>query len=125
MTEKKSDTSASNHWPDALDALAAAPAYHTVLLENDRVRVLDTRIAPGQQTPVHTHGWPSVYYVLGWSDFVRYDAEGNVVLDSRTLATRPEAGAVLWAAPLGPHSARNVGSTELRVIAVELKGPSV
>ena len=28
-------------WPDALDAVVAAPQNHKVLLENDRVRVLD------------------------------------------------------------------------------------
>jgi len=31
-------------WLDSFDALAAAPAYHRLLLENDEVRVLDTRV---------------------------------------------------------------------------------
>ena len=34
-----------------LDAMTAAPDHHKVLLENDKVRVLDTRLGPGQQTP--------------------------------------------------------------------------
>jgi quercetin dioxygenase-like cupin family protein len=50
-------------WPDSLDALLAAPRHHTLLLENDRVRVLETRIPAGQLVPVHTHPWPSVLYV--------------------------------------------------------------
>ena len=104
-----------------LDALAAAPDHHEVLLENDQVRVLDTRIAPGEATPVHTHRWPSVLHVLTFSHFVRTDADGTVLLDSRTLPSPPADGSTLWAAPLGPHSARNVGERELRVIAVELK----
>ena len=29
-----------------LDAMAAAPDHHKVLLENDKVRVLDTRLGP-------------------------------------------------------------------------------
>ena len=41
------------------------------------------RIAPGDRTPVHTHRWPAVLYVLSWSDFVRYDDKGEVLLDSR------------------------------------------
>jgi putative transposase len=45
-------------WPDSLDALAAAPESHRLLFENDAVRVLETRIAPGQATQVHTHRWP-------------------------------------------------------------------
>jgi hypothetical protein len=31
-------------WPDSLDAVVAAPKHHQLVLENDRVRVLDTRI---------------------------------------------------------------------------------
>jgi hypothetical protein len=116
-------TGGGNDWPESLDAMVAAPDHHEVLLENDQVRVLNTRLGPGETTPVHTHSWPGVLYVLAWSDFVRYDAEGKVLLDSRTLGSRPEAGTALWSAPLGPHCAKNVGDQELRVIAIELKSP--
>jgi predicted metal-dependent enzyme (double-stranded beta helix superfamily) len=51
-------------WPDSLDALVAAPDHHTLLLENDRVRVLITRIAPGDITPIHTHRWRGIPMVL-------------------------------------------------------------
>ena len=68
----------------ALDAMVAAPAHHEVLLENEHVRVLDTRLAAGEATPLHIHPWPSVLYVLSWSDFVRYGNEGQVLLDSRS-----------------------------------------
>lgn len=101
--------------------MVAAPAHHEVLLENEHVRVLDTKLGPGESTPVHTHPWPSVLYVLSWSAFVRHDCEGNVLVDSREWSSTPEKGTTLWAAPLGPHSAKNVGTGELRVIAVELK----
>jgi quercetin dioxygenase-like cupin family protein len=46
-------------WEESLDALSAAPAQHRLLFENAHVRVLDTRIAPGERTPVHTHRWPA------------------------------------------------------------------
>ena len=62
-----------------LDALVAAPDHHRVLLENEHVRVLDTKVRPGETTPIHVHPWPSVLYVLSWSDFVRYDPAGNVL----------------------------------------------
>lgn len=104
-----------------LDAMSAAPDHHEVLFENDRVRVLDTRLGPGERTPVHTHQWPAALYVLSWSDFVRYDPDGKVLVDSRTMASKPQVGASLWSAPLVPHYVRNVGKTELRVIAVEVK----
>ena len=36
---------------------------------HERVRVLETRIEPGDATPVHTHRWPNVQYVLSGTDF--------------------------------------------------------
>jgi mannose-6-phosphate isomerase-like protein (cupin superfamily) len=123
MQNEPDTSNTPGEWPASLDAMSAAPDHHTVLLENEHVRVLDTRIGPGERTPVHTHPWPSVLYILSWSDFVRYDSDGIVLLDSRTFPTSPVAGTTLWSAPLGPHSARNVGSQVLHVIAVEVKKP--
>ena len=105
----------------SLDAMAAAPAHHRVLLENDRVRVLDTRLAPGDTTPVHEHAWPAVLHVLSWSDFVRIDRDDNIVLDSRAAGMNPETGAIFRGQPLAPHAVRNVGARELRIIAMEIK----
>jgi len=107
-------------WSDELDAVAAAPAHHHVLLENERVRVLETRIEPGDSTPVHTHRWPNVQYVLSSADFVRYDGDGRVTRDTR-VSGPPQPAAALWSGPLPPHSLENVGETELRVIMIELK----
>ena len=107
-------------WPAALDALVAAPRHHTLLFENAAVRVLDTRIPSGDRTPLHTHRWPSVLYVLSWSAFGRRDAADRVLLDSRTLGG-PAPPDVLWSPPLPPHSLENVGAAEIRVISVELK----
>jgi quercetin dioxygenase-like cupin family protein len=104
-----------------IDAMTAAPDHHRVLLENAYVRVLDTRLEPGRRTPVHTHEWPATLYVLSWSDFVRYDPSGQILIDSRNMGTSPLAGEALWAAPLVPHYVENVGSASLHIIAVELK----
>ena len=103
-----------------LDAMIEAPDHHEVLIENDRVRVLDTCVKPGERTPVHAHEWPAALYVLSWSDFIRRDPNGEVMVDSRQ---RPmgTTGAGLWLEPLPPHSIENVGSCDLRIIAVEVK----
>jgi hypothetical protein len=108
-------------WPTELDAMAAAPDHHELLLENDRVRVLDSLVKPGESTPVHTHEWPSVLYVIGFSDFVRRDAQDNVLFDSRESADKPVSGQAFWSEPLRPHYVANVGTEEIRVISVELK----
>ncbi len=99
----------------------AAPAHHQVLLEKERVRVLGTRLGPGKATPVHTYLWPSVLVVLTWSDFICYDRDGKVLLDSRVLPSCPENGTTLWPGALSPHSAKNVGDKQLRVLVVKLK----
>ncbi|MFN7986242.1 MAG: hypothetical protein U0529_02150 [Thermoanaerobaculia bacterium] len=104
-----------------LDAMAAAPDHHALLLENGSVRVLDTRLRPGERTPVHAHEWSAALYVLSWSDFVRSAPDGTVLLDSRTMAAAPPVGSVLWAGPIGPHRVENVGATDLHVLAVEVK----
>jgi len=104
-----------------LDAMSVALGHHDLLLENESVRVLDTRLDPGERTPIHTHQWPAVLYIQSWSDFIRYDADGNVLLDSRTMSSAPAVGSALWAAPLQPHFVRNVGEHALHIVAIELK----
>lgn len=104
-----------------LDAMSAAPDHHDILMENEQVRVLDTRLGPGERTPIHTHCWPATLYVMSWSDFIRRDAEGNVIVDSRDWERRPVVGEALWLPPLPAHSVENLGDADLHLIAVELK----
>jgi mannose-6-phosphate isomerase-like protein (cupin superfamily) len=105
---------------DPLDAVAAAPGFHRVLLENERVRVLETRIRPGEVVPLHTHRWPAVYYHVSRGEIVRRDGEGRVTFDSRV--TPMGSAEATWAGPLGPHTLENVGGTEVWVVSVEVKG---
>jgi hypothetical protein len=107
-------------WPDSLDALVAAPKHHKLVLDNDRVRVLDTRIPAGDLVPVHTHRWPAVYYTISGGDFVRCDGDGNVLLDTRI---RPHAAGqpARFIESLPPHSIENVGTSEIHLISVEMK----
>ena len=120
MTAEQGEADDAWPWPDSLDALSAAPQHHTLLFENEHVRVLETRIPPGDRAPVHTHRWPSVLYIFSWSDFIRRDADGKLVVDSRA-AGGSAPPAVLWSPALPPHSLENVGAREIRVVSVELK----
>ena len=117
---KKSDGNAWP-WPDSLDALMAAPKHHSLLLENERVRVVHTHIRIGDFVPVHTHRWPGVVYVLSASDFVRRDEKGNVVFDSRLGPPSHKTAAVQWIERLPPHSVENVGDAEISLYIVEIK----
>jgi hypothetical protein len=93
---------------------ASAPGY--AFLSNPNI----AEGPPGETVPLHTHRWPSALYVRIWSDFVRRDAEGSMMVDSRTITKVPEESA-LWSGPLPPHTLENVGASELRAISVELK----
>lgn len=108
-------------WPDELDALVASPQHHKLLFENELVRVVDANIAPGEITNVHTHQYPASLYFLSWSNFIRYDEKGNVLVDSRTLSKTPTVGSALWSGPLAAHSLKNIGDKNLHVISVEIK----
>ena len=108
-------------WPDHLDAVIAAPQYHVVLLENERVRVLDTRVPVGEIVPVHTHRWPALYYTIVAGDFIRRDPEGNVLFDSRTVTGLLKRSDATFMESLVPHSVENVSSVEIHLISVELK----
>jgi quercetin dioxygenase-like cupin family protein len=110
-------------WPESLDALVAAPGFHTLLFENDDVRVLDTRIGPGETVPVHTHRWPAALYVLSAGHFVRRDGEGSILTDPRAAGALLAPGAAIWIEALPPHTLENVAGVEIRVINIELKRP--
>jgi len=91
------------------------------MFENERVRVLETRIPPGDFVPVHTHRWPCAMYVARQSDFIRRDPEGNVLFDSRRVGSPPTEPMTQWIPPMAPHSVENVGNVEILLITTELK----
>jgi hypothetical protein len=109
-------------WPDSLDALVAAPDNHRLLFENEAVRILEVRIGPGQLVPVHTHRWPSAVCVVKSSDFIRHDADGNLLFDSRTMEPQSSVPTVQSIGPLPPHSVENIGDSEILLFTTELKG---
>jgi hypothetical protein len=106
---------------DKLDALIAAPQHHRLLFENEFVRVLDANIPAGEMTNVHTHRFPASLYFISWSNFIRYDAAGNVLVYSTQLEKVSAVGSVLWSDPLEPHSLKNAGEKALHVVCVEIK----
>jgi quercetin dioxygenase-like cupin family protein len=45
----------------SFEPIIAAGNYHVPIFENDRVRVLQVEIMPGETVPFHQHGTPSVF----------------------------------------------------------------
>ena len=60
MTEELA-TMDPESWDPSLDAVVAAPKNHKVIFENERLRVLEVVLEPGEEEPVHHHRWPSVF----------------------------------------------------------------
>ena len=108
-------------WPDDLDATVAAPDSHTVIFENDLVRVLEIVLASGTKEPEHTHRWPSVMTVIAPAR-IRFFAGGELAYESREAepaGPRPPQ----WMDPEGPHSVENIDTCVFRAHRVELKRP--
>jgi beta-alanine degradation protein BauB len=104
------------------DELAAAPGNQVVgtshLFENDRVRVWEVRLAPGERTPFHAHVlryfWTCVdpgvgrqRYADGTMKVLRY--HGGDTLYSEHSSEAPML-----------HDLENVGETPVRFVTVEL-----
>ena len=109
-------------WPDSLDALAAAPAFHRLVLETDDVRVIETVIAAGETVPLHTHRVAQRH--LRGGQRRRGSARPRRGCPHRLAHRRRAAGG--WyrgpgPRPMPPHTVENVGGTEIRLVIVELK----
>ena len=96
----------------AADPICTDPDKYQVIFENDRVRVLEYRDRPGDQTVPHRHP-DSVMFTL--SGFRRRLHAGQ---GTRDVAL--EAGRAHWLAAQ-VHAGENTGTTPTHVLFVELK----
>ena len=110
-------------WPDSLDALVAAPSHHELLLEDERIRVLHTRIPAGDVVPLHTHRWGGMAYVISFSHFIRRNQEGEILFDSRGAGDPPNVPCAQWMQALPPHTVENLGPLPISILIVEVKDP--
>ena len=95
------------------DPVKLSPALYTIRFENDRVRVLEYRLRPGQKEPMHSHP-PGVVYAFSDATFRSISPDGTVA------ESRGKAGDLSWRDGT-THSAENIGSTEAHALAIELK----
>jgi quercetin dioxygenase-like cupin family protein len=98
----------------APDPVAVYPENYQVLLENERVRVIDFRLARGAKEAAHRHPTHVVYVITGFE--IRFTFP-----DGSTGLRETRDGQVLWSDPV-THASENVGETDAHGILVELKG---
>ena len=89
-------------------------ALRSELLENAAVLVVETTYPAGGSVPLHEHHFPHVLYVIEGGTLQTTAPDGNVT----RLEVRP--GQVFWR-DAQSHSTRNLGSTPLRIVEVEIK----
>ncbi len=79
MVEPRSDGTDPAGWDPELDALVAAPDNHTVLYEDESIRVVSVTIQPGETEKPHHHRWPSVFVIDSMVKARDFDGEGNEI----------------------------------------------
>jgi quercetin dioxygenase-like cupin family protein len=97
----------------AQDMVKVAPKNCKVLLDNDRVRVIRVVTKPGEKIEMHSHP-ANITYALT-SGKVKF-----TLSDGKTEEREMKAGQAIWS-EAASHSADNIGTTEARVVVIELK----
>jgi quercetin dioxygenase-like cupin family protein len=95
------------------DPVKIAPDHYKVLLDNDRVRVLEITDKPGDKIAMHAHPAMVIYALEPVQTKFTYP-------DGKTQDFKLEKGQAVWSDPLS-HSTENIGATGTHLIVFELK----
>jgi len=97
----------------AQDAVEVAPHVYRVLFENERARLLEVRMKPGQSSAMHSH---PAYVIYGLDEGkVRFSAPSG-----ESAEVEVKAGDVMWREP-EEHAVDNIGTTDAHALLFELK----
>ena len=100
----------------AQDAAKVNPRSYRVLLENDKLRVLEYRSRPGFGVCGQgKHSHPAHLTVA------MTDAKVKVITeDGKVITEEPKAGAVFWS-PAETHTTENISGRPMRAYLIEIK----
>ncbi len=96
------------------DPLRLYPANYALLLENERVRVLDFRLERGATEELHEHPAHVAHVLQGFR--IRFTFP-----DGRTAIREAKTGDVLFSEAVA-HASENIGDTDAHGLLIELKG---
>jgi hypothetical protein len=102
----------------AQDSVKVAGNMYKLVLENDRVRILDVKIAPGAKAAMHSH--PDLVAVVLEPSTIKWTTP-----DGKSRQSGPEfkRGGV-QDMKAETHTSENIGKTAAHVILVEFKKPA-
>lgn len=95
------------------DPAAVYKDNYKILLENDRVRVMDFKLRKGDSEDFHMHPAHVLYVITGFQIMFKLP-------DGRVAIRRTKAGDVLFSEAV-THSPTNIGDTDAHGILIELK----
>lgn len=101
---------------DVLPYFEASPEYYKVISESDDMRVILATWPPGAKDNLHSHPGNFAVYILSDCHRKIYKADGKVVSDKKL---KPGKSAIKK--PVKAHVFENVGSTECKILLVEMK----
>jgi quercetin dioxygenase-like cupin family protein len=96
------------------DVLKSAANAYKLLMENEKVRVLDIHLKPGEKAPMHNHPNNHVVYIMNNAKFKLTFSDGKS--DEFDL----KAGQAIWM-KAGSHATENIGTSEGHNLVVEVK----
>jgi quercetin dioxygenase-like cupin family protein len=95
------------------DAVKVAPHAYKVVVENDKVRVLEYRGTPGVKTEMHSH--PAVVAIAIGGGKFKFTLPGG-----QSMEIELEQGHAMYM-DASEHATENIGTSEGHIILVELK----
>jgi quercetin dioxygenase-like cupin family protein len=92
---------------------ASSNVYKKVLLENDKVRVMEVEFKPGTTAAWHSHPNHTIYALTSGKIEITEKGKSASSMDIK-------AGTALYM-PAVTHMAKNVGTTTIKLIVTEMK----
>ena len=102
-----------------------------LVFEDNKIKVWEFNLEPGERTPVHTHEMDYVLYVISGSTLEVFDSDDQFVMplefrDGDVLPLRLEGDELVVSGNESlrvpaTHSARNAGASRYRELLIEKK----
>ena len=95
------------------DAVNIAPHIHSVIFEDNKMRVLKVIVKPGDKAAMHWHP-QNINYILS-SGTLRFTKEDDSSADVELIEGQ------VTSSPESSHAVENIGDTTVETVQVELK----
>jgi beta-alanine degradation protein BauB len=97
-----------------LDVLEVPNSGYNLIMENEKIRVMEMKLKPGEKSLMHNHPNDHVVYVFNDAKFKLSFPDGN------SNEFELKAGQALWI-EAGPHETENIGTTSGHNLVTEIK----